>query len=819
MKASKRQPPEIITNAVALGLLEASDNPAMILSRTGHILAANQAACVMLESGSPEETLGRLLTDFIARDLFIARRDRLRETLRTNGISRIEEDINGRTYIHTFTGIFNENDDMTQVAVISRDVTDLRRTGENLRREQQRQIFFMETLPGLVFHIYPDHTIRYANRYFRKIFGSPKGKSCRQLLQCSATLCPACPPERAMRSDSTVEQEWTLADSRTFHLQFNPMTDSSGERMVMVLGIDISERKNAENKLRQAHAELEQRVRERTQELQGLNRILTDKSLHLIEAKRRADSAARAKSAFLANMSHEIRTPLNAILGMAELALRTDEPSQKTVYLNHVVEAGDSLLTLINDILDFSKIEAGKMELEIEPFRLSEIIASVMRIHRVQAEDKDLEITDDIGADVPDVLLGDPQRLRQILINLMGNAVKFTTRGSVTLSVRREPMAQTAEDDSVLLRFSVRDTGVGIPKKQQKEIFNDFTQADASITRRFGGSGLGLAISKQLVQLMHGTIAVTSTEGRGSTFTFTVRLRTSRTEELVRTVTTREHPVQEVPHLSVLLADDNALNRKLAATVLREQGHDVTQVENGYEAVELLKAGRFDVVLMDVQMPIMDGITATRIIRDRNSGVLAPDIPIIALTAHALKGDRERFLSVGMNDYLSKPIRIQALSDTIARTMSRPDTMQPPTQQQRDETTKSAQEATPPFDRKTALERMNDREDLLESMERIFLRDTPPELAQLEKAVQSNDMEKGQHAAHSIKGNSRTIGAMRAGALAEQMEFLCSNSDTAEARRAMPLLAQEVRAAIDHVASMNPTATSETSHEQNDPHR
>ncbi len=819
MTANKSQPQEIITDSVTRSLLAASDNPAMIINRAGRILAANHAACIMLNTNDTSEIEGHLLADFIPEDLFIARRNRLRAALQNDKTSHMEEEINGHAYVHSFSGIPDEDGTMTRVAVISQDVTALRRTGENLRREQQRQIFFMETLPGLVYHIYPDNTVRYANRYFRKLFGSPKGKDCHELLGCTESLCPACPPRAAMEGDKNIEREWTLDDKRTFHLQFSPMTDKAGERMVMVLGIDISERKLAEDKLRQARDELEDRVHERTKKLQELNRKLTDKSLHLIEAKKKAVSAAKAKSSFLANMSHEIRTPLNAILGMTELALRTEDQEQNAVYLNHVLEAGDSLLTLINDILDFSKIEAGKMVLGTEPFRLSTIIDSVMRIHRIQAEDKELEITQDVASNVPDVLLGDPQRLRQILINLMGNAVKFTSEGSIALSVRTEQSAQKEDDRSVLLRFSVRDTGVGIPRSRQKDIFSDFMQADASITRRFGGSGLGLTICSQLVRLMDGTISVTSTEGKGSTFTFTVRLQRSHPDELIDNGNAENVPSPDIPHLNILLADDNALNRKLAATVLQEQGHDVTQVENGYEAVELLKAGHFDMVLMDVQMPIMDGITATRVIRDPNSGVLNPSIPIIALTAHALKGDRERFLSVGMNAYLAKPIRITRLIETIGRAYFAKGKGPLRTGEEQDQKHGRQDESLPvtphPFDRDMALERLGGREDLLRNMDKIFLRDTPGEIFLVREGIQENDLEKARNSAHSIKGTARTIGAVRAGALAEQMEFLCKQGDVDAARREIDELEKAVTAALDHVAESTSTVTSEKNHDQN----
>ncbi|WP_147819710.1 ATP-binding protein [Salidesulfovibrio onnuriiensis] len=779
------------------GLLTACAEPALIIDMAAHIIAANEPAAAMFHKAAPENLEGSTLYDFLPEELVTTRRQRIRKLIREGRTIRFEEEILNRSYIHTFTPITNPWGDVVRIAIHSQDVTALRKSGEELRREQQRQIFFMESLPGLVFHIYPDETIRYANRYFRKQFGSPGGKHCHELLDCRGTHCSACPPKEAMSRDRAVEWEWTDKRDRTFHIQYSPMTNSAGERMVMALGLDITERKRAEDKLQQAYEELEDRVRQRTHELETANKQLTDKSLRLIEAKKKADAAARAKSAFLANMSHEIRTPLNAILGMTELALKAEDQDSRAHYLQNVLEAGTSLLTVINDILDFSKIEAQKLTLEKIDFSLTTVLDTLMEIHSIQAKGKQLDISCHMDSSVPDCLRGDPSRLRQVLINLVANAIKFTPRGSIHISVRNKPLNGHPGSKAVRLEFAVQDTGIGIPEDKQQAIFESFLQADDSVTRKHGGTGLGLAISKLLVDLMHGRIHVQSEPGKGSTFSFTAEFEAGDPEKIQKGEPAGEPAtLPDMPALSILLADDNALNRKLAATILKEQGHDVTTVENGHDAIALLKAGKFDMVLMDVQMPVMDGITATRIIRDPNSGVIDPEIPVIALTAHALKGDKERFLEAGMDAYLSKPISMKRFLAVIAETFTK--SQRTPSQETGHEE-KEPRKSHSRFDRKSALEMLSNRTDLLLKMDRIFLRDIGGDLEEFHRAFQDEDMETAQRAAHSIKGAARTVGAMRTGALAEQMEYLCKHANQQAVREGMEQFEFEIKTAIDFI--------------------
>ncbi len=916
-------------------LIYTSIDPIVIADATGHINIPNNAFCEMLgfsqeeitgkpiyelsilEEGTYESTTGKNIT--INKNFHAESSKMIAELFDKGSVKNINtyfirHDLKAVPVILNIVLQKNEKGTVTGSFATYREMTEPLKLTRTLRDNEVRLKTVLDTIEtGVVIIDAETHTILDANKKATEMCGSTKEELIGNV--CHNHICPAekgsCPISDLGQKVDNAEKLLLRADGKKVQILKTVVpVKLSGKECLLESFVDISGIKTMEENLLEAKEEIEE-----------MNRHLETSTTEAREMALQAELANASKSEFLANMSHEIRTPMNGVLGMADLLLDTELNSQQHNYATVIQNSGNALLDIINDILDISKIEAGKLDLEEIDFDLRTACDNMNDVVALKAHKKNLEYTCLIDHEVPSLLQGDPGRLRQILVNLVGNAVKFTGSGEIAVHIR----LKNEDDARVTLCFAVKDSGIGIPKEKIDTLFNKFTQADSSTTRRFGGTGLGLSISKQLIEMMGGQITAESGEGKGSTFRFTamfkkqpedrqpahaetkelrgtrilvvdnsstnrlvlkeqflswdcrfdeaesgktalIKLRDAASDEspftiaiigmqmpvmdgkmlgkkikadplisstkliMLTSIGTRGDaslfrktgfeaylvkPVKQsllrdclltlmgkAPSLddqnrhrlitshsiaddskkrmSILLAEDNRTNQLVAVGVLQKLGFSRVDIAtNGLEALEALHNKTYDLVLMDVQMPEMDGFETTRMIRDETSPVLNHAVPIIAMTAHAKKEDRDICLDAGMDDYVSKPINRKMLAEAIERRVSNMNREQPPEKLLQDSPAET--ESNKIFDRRELLKRMDHDEEITAMILDSFIETIPQNFDELRHALEAKDPEVVSRAGHTIKGSSANVSAslMRETALQIEISGRAGNMEKA----------------------------------------
>jgi len=629
-----------------------------------------------------------------------------------------------------------------QNAELYRTLKEERDTLEDRVRKRTEEIQalakFPAENPAPIIRVFADGDIHYANQAGINLLSTLPEQNEKELPDKWLKII-----HHTLRTNKIVRNEHQIG-RRIFYCTFVPIVNAN---YVNIYGQDVTERKRAEFKLKKA-------------------RILAEQATH-------------AKAAFLASMSHEIRTPLNSVIGLTGLLLDTKLDEKQRNFLAIVRGSGRTLLSIINNILDYSKLEAGKMELETQPFALSRFLRETLDLLQNEASRKELKLEYEILPSVPEVIKGDSTRLRQILINLLSNGIKFTEQGSVSIIID----GRETENNYCELHFSIKDTGIGIPSDQMSQLFQSFSQVDASTTRKYGGTGLGLAICKQLVAIMNGDIWVESELGQGSTFHFTVQIESSLPRDLPQTspLFVIDQQLGVTSPLRILLVEDDLVNQQVAVYMLEKIGYRADVAANGLEALDALRRQPYDVLFMDIQMPEMDGITATQVIKKEYSSGNWPYI--IAMTANALEGDRERFLAIGMDDYVSKPILIEELTAALHRaapSVSYKEQKAPVS----DIAVKTVSTmSTTPIDTTVFKERLGLKNlELLMQMLDLFLQEAATQLTRLQQAIADNDYENIQRAAHHLRGSGSNVAALQFSAICHDIEMMGKQKGSFEER-------------------------------------
>ena len=677
-QSTPRTPEQELLSQRALLRTVIDENPNIILLKdwNGKFLLGNRALA-LLYGTTPEGLLGKDDGAFNPNAEQVAFfLENVRGVMRRFEMEVVfEESTNAATgevrYFQSIKKPLRDADGNLQILVIATDITEVRVAQLRAEESELQLKYAMEATGEGVWDWYLSTGVVRHNARWAEVLGLDMDCLSNSVEEFSALLHPEDKPEvmqalqvcLARKGQYRHEHRMIRPDGREIWVQDRGDVvewDAEGKAVRFVGSFsDISDRKGTERLLIEARNRAEVLNQEMTQTLQLVRDMARD-----------AMNANRSKSEFLANMIHEIRTPMNGIIGMTQLLLDSALTDEQRSHAKAIEASGEGLMAIINDILDFSKIEAGKLELDSVDFDVHALVAEIEGLVGPRVREKKLDFQVVLGRDLPRWLQGAKQRIRQVLLNFVSNAIKFTHRGLVVIQVTRVPDAA----GNLRVRFEVQDSGIGIAPADQLELFQPFKQVDSSNSRQYGGTGLGLSISKRLVLLMSGQIGVSSIPNRGSTFWFELPLNAvARSADAPVTVpddgsaTGAGVAAPARSGLSVLLVEDNVVNQTLARALLKRMGHTVTSVNNGQEAVDAVAVHAFDIVLMDCQMPVMDGFEATRRIRAGDAGQAQAGVPIVAMTANAMVGDRELCLECGMNDYVTKPIQVPLLKEAIER--------------------------------------------------------------------------------------------------------------------------------------------------------
>ncbi len=619
-------------------IFDGASDAILVETTKGDVVDVNTRACEIF-GWSREEFLKKTTEDMVPPEFRALLPDEQEEViLYDEAFETVNMRANGEYFPVFVSGRVHIVGEEKRLVVVARDITEQKLNENKIKRHHQFLSHIIESLtqPFYVVNV-DDYSIAIANSSARGSSALESATTCYALTHQRSTPCDGdehpCPIKAVIESRDVVRTEHIHYDEegkkKYFEVYGYPIFNSRGNvRQMIEYSIDITERKKAMTALE--------------------------------KAKDVAETAVKTKADFLANMSHEIRTPLNAIYGMTNLMLDTSLDAEQEDFMKTIQGGSDTLLRVINDILDFSKIEAGKMDLEKHPFNLRACVEDSISLLSEKASKKKLKLIYSIETGTPPVVVGDITRLRQILVNLLNNAIKFTDKGEIVIKIQSRLVKNNLHE----LRFSVQDTGIGIPADKMGKLFESFSQVDSSTTRKYGGSGLGLVISRELAEKMGGKMWVESEEGQGSTFFFTILVEPAKELQPKRSIEIdfkmgKKHP------LRILLVEDNLINQKVASKLLERLSYEVDLANNGIKALEALENQIYDVIFMDIQMPEMDGVEATKHIRENFPQEKQPHI--IAMTAHALKGDREKYMAYKMDDYVSKPISVKDLIEVLEK--------------------------------------------------------------------------------------------------------------------------------------------------------